>query len=178
MINFPGKRSDEEVLLVVRKHIIVYTRILVVFLVTVLLPLIGFLLGWFSFYPFYENHTSGVIVGLFSCVYLLYGLLFTCIAWLNEEFDLFIITNQRLIDITQISFLKRTVTTTPLEQIQDTTSNVDGILATMLNYGDLVIQTAAGDASDFQIDHVSHPAFVARKILNWAHDKQNGKFIN
>jgi len=177
MLNFPGKRPNEVVLTVIRKHSIVYARIVAVFLLTVLLPLLGFLFGWFAYYPLAEHYTLGIGVGLFSCAYFLYGLLFTCIAWLNEEFDLFIVTNQRLIDVTQVSFLQRTVTTTPLEQIQDTTSDVKGMIRTLLNYGDLVVQTAAGNASDFHIDRVPDPAIYARKILNWAHEKQNGKEV-
>lgn len=177
MFDFPGIRKDENVLTVIRKHPIVYTKIIAVFILTALLPLYIFLFAWFSYYPFSENHTSGIVVGLFACTCILYGLLFTSIAWLNEEFDLFIITNQRLIDITQVSFLQRTVTTTPLEQIQDATSDVKGILKTMLNYGDLTVQTAAGDASDFHIEHVHDPTLLARKILNWAHEKQSGEKV-
>lgn len=177
MFDFPGIRKDENVLTVIRKHPIVYTKIIAVFILTVLLPLSIFLFVWFSYYPFSENHTSGIVIGLFACTYLLYGLLFTSIAWLNEEFDLFVITNQRLIDIVQVSFLERRVATTPLEQIQDATINVKGILKTILNYGDLTIQTASGDASEFYIDHVHNPTLIARKILDWSHERQSGEKV-
>jgi len=52
----------------------------------------------------------GVIGVLGALLFILYSLAIFLIAWLNEEFDLFILTNQRLIDITQVSFLKRTAT--------------------------------------------------------------------
>ena len=175
MFTFPGQRPNEKVLMVIRKHPIVYIRIVLAFVVTVAMPLFIFLSIWFHYYPFAQNNKIGVIIGLFSCTYILFGLLLTCIAWLNEEFDLFILTNERLIDITQVTFLKRTVASTPLRRIQDTTSNIDGILPTLLNYGDIEVQTAAGDASKFEIDRIPDPAFVARKILNYARESRGEK---
>ena len=177
MFTFPGQRPNEKILAVIRKHPIVYLRILIIFLLVSVMPIVIFINIWLSYYPFATYHTSGIIAGLFSCIYILYGLLLVCIAWINEEFDIFIITNERLIDITQITLLRRNVSSTPLEQIQDTTSNVHGFLPTLVNYGNLTVQTAAGDASDFFIDHVSDPARKARDILNWAHEKREGKTI-
>ena len=172
MFTFPVQRPDEKVLMIIRKHLIVYVRILMAFIITGLLPLIIFLVIWFNYYSFAEHRTVGIVVGLMTCGILLLGLVVTIIAWLNEEFDLFILTNERLIDITQVSFLKRTVSSTPLKRIQDTTSNVDGVLATLLNYGNIEVQTAAGDASKFEIDRIPDPAFVARKILNYARESR------
>ena len=171
MINFPGQRPNEKVLTVVRKHKVVYIRIVITLLFAIIAPLIVFLLIWFSYYPYESNKTAGIIVGLFSSIYILYGLLFTAIGWIDEQFDLFILTNERLIDITQVNIFKRMVASTPLNQIQDTTSNIDGVIATIFNYGNIEIQTAAGNASKFEIDHVEDPANIARIILNYA---QNG----
>ena len=166
MLTFPGQRPDEKILMVIRKHVIVYVRIIAAFLLTVVAPLLIFLKIWFKYYPFETNTNLGIAVGLFACIYILFGLLLACIAWINEQFDLFIITNQRLIDITQVTLLKRTVASTPLKHIQDATSDISGIFPTVFNYGNLEIQTAAGSASVFQIDRISDPGFVARAILN------------
>lgn len=166
MLKFPGQRPDEKILMVIRKHVIVYARIITSFLIVVIFPLIIFYSIWFKYYPIDQNPRLNAMVGLFVCVYVLLALLLTCVAWLNEEFDIFILTNERLIDITQVTILKRTVASTPLNQIQDVTSDVSGIFQTIFNYGNLEIQTAAGNASAFQIDRVPDPAFLAREILN------------
>ncbi|MBU0577470.1 hypothetical protein KJ742_03390 [Patescibacteria group bacterium] len=175
MFKFPGQRPNEKVLIIIRKHAIVYVRIIIAFVVTVAAPLIIFLAAWFSYYPFAEYRNLDIGIGLFSCIYLLFGLLLTCIAWINEQFDLFVLTNERLIDITQVTFLKRTVSSTPLNQIQDTTSDITGVLPTLLNYGNIEVQTAAGDASKFEIDRVPDPGYVAREILNRAHADRTGE---
>ena len=173
MFKFPGQRPNEKVLMVIRKHAIVYIRIILALILTVIMPLVIFLMIWFHYYPAEANSEFTRIVGVFSCIYLLYGLLLACIAWINEAFDLFILTDERLIDITQISFFRRDVASTPLKQIQDTTSHVDGFLPTVLNYGNIDVQTAAGNASDFNIDRVPDPAALARAILNYARDSRD-----
>lgn len=169
MFKFPGQRPNEKVLMIIRKHIIVYIRILIAFVITVIAPLAIFLSIWLHYYPYSQNQDLNIIIGLFACNYVLFGLLLTCIAWINEEFDLFILTNERLIDITQVTFLERSVATTPLNQIQDTTSDISGIFPTILNYGNVEVQTAAGNASKFEIDRVPDPGVIAREILNHAH---------
>jgi len=173
MFDFPERHADEIVLDVIRKHPIVYTKIIFMFVLFILLPPFGFLFGLFFYYPFLEHPLFTLSCSLLACIYLLYGLLFICIRWINEEFDLFILTNHRLVDITQESFLKRTITTTPLEQIQDATSVVNGLIRTLLNYGDLVVKTAAGNASNFYIDAIPDPATHARQILNAAEKIQS-----
>lgn len=159
----------------IHKHAVVYVKIVLAFILVVILPATFFSLFWFKVYPVEQYFESSLVVGIFMSLYILYGLLFTCIRWINEEFDVFIITTDRLIDVTQISFLKRSVTSTPLEQIQDTTGMVNGFLPTILHYGDLSVQTAAGAASDFHIDRIADPEGVARKILDWAHKKKAGE---
>lgn len=177
IFDFPGKRDGEEVLEVVKKHTIVFIKIIMAFFLIVLLPLIVFLLFWFTAYPLSNYYDRGIVVGIFSCIFILYGLLFTCIRWLNEEFDVFIITTDRLIDVTQISFLKRSVASTPLEQIQDTTGLVSGFIPTILKYGDLTVQTAAGNASELFIDRIPDPESISRKILDWAHQKREDRTL-
>lgn len=177
MFTFPGQREDEEVLCLIHKHPIVYVKIMAAFVLVAILPVALFLAFWLRAYPIVQYADRAMIVGIFACLYLLFALLFVCIRWINEEFDVFIVTTDRLIDITQISFLKRDVATTPLEQIQDTTGQVHGILPTILQYGNLHVQTAAGTASEFYIDRIPDPEGWARKILDWAQQKRDGKQI-
>lgn len=177
MFTFPGQREREDVLMVIHKHPVVYIKIVIAFVIIVILPIILFLYFWFTAYPLHEFYQRGLVAGIFLSLYFLYGLLFVCISWINEQFDVFIVTTDRLIDVTQVTFFQRSVTSTPLEQIQDTTGLISGFLATIFHYGDLTVQTAAGNASDFFIDHVPSPEHIARKILDWAHKKRGGEKI-
>lgn len=174
---FPGQREGEDVLMMIYKHPIVYVKIITAFLGIVALPIILFFYLWLSSHSTPEFRTVNLIIGIFATVYFLYGLVFTCIRWIDEQFDVFIITTDRLIDVTQITFLKRSVASTPLEQIQDTTGDVHGFFPTIFNYGNLTVQTAAGKASDFFIDRVPDPEGTGRKLLEWAQKKRQGTKI-
>ncbi len=171
MFRFPGQLEGEKVLKVVRKHPIVLLRILVGFLLTIVIPVLIFLAVWFG--SLAGNPSNDAVVGVFISIYILYGLLFTIIAWINEAYDIFIVTNERLVDITQVTLLKRTVASTPLAQVQDATGHVEGLFGTLLNYGRIDVQTAAGDASQLDIDHVPDPNDVAHQILDWVKEKKS-----
>jgi hypothetical protein len=173
MLNhFPGRQADEKIIMIIRKHPVVYFRLSLTFVVVALVPLAFFLRFWTAIFPVSNSGAIGMAGYLGAILVLLYSLMFLMIAILDEQFDLFVLTNHRLIDITQVSFLKRTVATTPLNQIQDTTSNIQGLLGTLLNYGSIDVKTAAGIASTFNMDHVADPGMVARVILNQAEERK------
>jgi hypothetical protein len=166
MLTFPGQREGEKIIMVIRKHPIVYMRIMAVFIICVLMPIVIFY-AVAPGYGLFGNYSNiNITINLFICAYLLYGMLLTVIALMNEQFDLFILTDQRLIDYTQVSFLEKTVSSTPLQHIQDTTSSITGFLQTLFNYGAVDVQTAAGSASTFNIDRVPDPNNIAKIILN------------
>jgi hypothetical protein len=171
MLTFPGQRENEKILMVIRKHPIVYIRIIVVSVIFVGLPLMFLYLFAIREHLFADNNIINALVILFACLYALYGMLFTCMALMDEQFDLFIVTNDRLIDITQVTILKSTVSSTPLKHIQDTTSSLSGLFQTFINYGDIEVQTA-GNSPVFHIDRVPDPSMVARKILNYARESR------
>lgn len=176
-MNFPGKQPNEIVMMVVHKHVIVHIRVILIFIVSSIIPIAIFISFWSRHFPLNSGGTASIVGYLGAGLYFLYSLAILLIAWLNEEFDIFIITNHRLIDITQVSFLKRTVAITPLTQIQDVTSSVQGVLGTILNYGRVNIETASGNANAFNMDHVPDPALVARKILSLT-EKSRGQASN
>jgi len=163
-MHFPDQRHNEEILLVIRKHPIVYARLIFIYTVMLVLPVVLFLWGLFTVYNLSESTKS--IILIFASEYFLFVLAFTLITWLNEEFDMFIITNERLIDITQISFLQRTVASTPLVHIQDATSDVNGFIATLLNYGTVRVETAGASEYTFSMEKAPNPSAIARKILD------------
>jgi hypothetical protein len=91
--------------------------------------------------------------------------LFLFIEWLNHELDMFVISNNRIIGVEQISFLNRNVSECNLGQVQDVSSLTKGFFANILNYGTVSIQTA-GNASNFLMDFCPRPLDNARSILN------------
>ncbi len=168
-LRFPGQAAGEEVVGVIRKHPIVYVKLVIAFVVTIVVPVSLFLWFWLRTYPFSQYPRLDYVMGIFVSLYTLCGFILLSIAWLNEAFDMFIVTNQRLIDISQETLLQQTVASSPLEQIQDVASDVDGFFPTFLRYGNLTVKTASGNDTHFFIDRIPDPALAGKNILNWAH---------
>ncbi len=131
-----------------------------------------FLLVLFTGAAFYGALTSGnELLVLWALVLLplvdLFLLLGILIHFINDELDLFVVTDQRIVDITQVQFLHREVSEANLNQIQDVRGSMKGILGTIFNVGTIHIQTAAR-TDNFMIDYVHNPVAKARHVLDYS----------
>jgi len=150
---FDDQFDDEDVLFVFRKHPIVMRKGLVIGAVC---PLLGVIpaaihpelgLGWFF---------AGLVIGLGLWALVLLPF------WIGWYYSVFIVTNQRLIQITQKGLFHRTVVDLTLAQIQMVNYQIAGLQETMLGYGTIMMQTYVGD---LVIHDVHHPAKIQKQIL-------------
>ena len=148
---FDDQFEDEEVLFVFRKHPIVMRRGLIFAGLTVLLGTVPSL-----FKPEYSVYFVGLLCGLGV------GMLLFLPSWIKWHFSVFIITNQRLIQITQKGLFHRSVIDMGLNQIQMVNYEVAGFQETVLGFGTIMMQTFVGD---LVIREISHPAKIQNKIL-------------
>jgi hypothetical protein len=107
-------RPDEELRLVINRHWIVYVYLgfYVFFLFISSVILITYHTAISSFIPdsvFYP----------FLILYWLVYLLFLYVTWANNELDLFVITDQRIRGIEQLSFLNRTISECSLDDVKE-----------------------------------------------------------
>lgn len=151
---FEDQFDDETVLFMFRKHPIVMRKGLIL---ACLGPLIGILpaairptlgFGWFF---------GGLGVGF------ILGALLLLPAWIAWYYSVFIVTDQRFIQITQKGLFHKSVVDLGLAKIQSTNYEVRGVQATLLGFGTIVIQTYMGD---MVIHEVHHPAKVIRELSN------------
>lgn len=154
MIELQNLRPDEKVEMVVRRHWIIFAFIGFYFFLWLVLTLVTFSFWWWGF-------VSMMSMIMFWIVYLL----FLYIDWINHELDLFVVTNNRIIWVEQISFLNRTVSEANLGQIQEVNSKTKWILANLLNFGTLWVQTA-GSTQTMTMAYVPKCMPCQRKILN------------
>lgn len=87
------------------------------------------------------------------------------ILWIDYYFDVWIVTNKRIVNINQKGLFVRNVSELELENIQDITTEVKGVIPTFLNYGDVFIQTAA-EKERFVFQNVPDPYKVKDLIMN------------
>ena len=91
--------------------------------------------------------------------------------WTDYYYDIWIITNWRIIDIDQIGFFNRNVATLlTLDHIQDIETHVDGIVGTILNFGNIKVQTAAAKA-EFLMSEIPNPVGI-EKIIREAQEEK------
>ncbi|MCX6788143.1 MAG: PH domain-containing protein [Candidatus Kaiserbacteria bacterium] len=78
-----------------------------------------------------------------------------------------VLTNKRLVDIDQRSYFHREVSSLNLSRVQDVTTNISGILASMLGLGDISVQTA-GASDEFHMRGIPRPEQMRDLILKYA----------
>ncbi len=78
------------------------------------------------------------------------------IFWTNYYLDVWIVTDRRIIDVEQHGLFSREISEFRLENIEDLTVEVKGLLPTFLRFGDVYVQTA-GENREFAIHHVPNP---------------------
>ncbi len=161
--------KDERTLMEVRRHPIVFYARLVILVVLFFIPL--FLSPFLVI--LIDRATSGTVGAL------IFGFLFTlwCLAlwvaffyqWTDYYLDVWVITNKRVFDIDQKGFFKREISVCRIEQLQDVSISVNGLMATLFKFGTIHIHTA-GESHDFVIRDARNPMSVKNVIMQ-AHGK-------
>lgn len=159
--HFHGQHTGEEIVDIVRRHwfnimqqyIIVLAMIFLMILSSQVLPMI------FSF----SDGSAGLwfVESLFAIVIWLY----IFIIWIDFYFDVWIITDDRIVNIEQKALFMRHVSELKLSKIQDVSIEVDGFVPTVLNYGDVHVQTA-GTRERFLFHKVPDPYRLKGIIMN------------
>ncbi len=155
---FADQFDDEEVLYIFRKHPIAMRKGLIIACVAILAgPLIT--LGLTYAKPNDPPSMGFFFLSLILSLVLSVLLFFP--SWIAWYYSYFIVTNQRLIQITRKGLFHKTVVDMNLNQIQSMNYQIDGFQATALGFGTIMIQTYMGD---LVIHEIHHPEKVQKKI--------------
>ncbi len=92
--------------------------------------------------------------------------------FLSWYFNIYIVTNLRVVDMDFFQLLYRKISTGELEQIEDVSSSMGGVAQLLFNYGDIRIQTAA-EEEQFLFSRVPKPALVQKIIEDAVHKGKN-----
>lgn len=161
------QKSYEKIVYNLRRHVVNFVPY--VFFIFILL---GMGAGVFYFlntlFPslFLKNNWQAAIL-LLSSVYLLAIWLFFYTAFIDYYLDVWIVTNDRIIDIRQSGLFGRTIAELDLFRVQDVTSECKGFFATIFNYGNVYIQTA-GAKQRFTFVNVPDPHHIREAIVRMA----------
>ncbi len=168
-LHFPGQKPGEVVHSILYKHWIVYMRLAVFLLFMIGLPIAGYFV--------FEAHTMNPWVTIIFLMYINLMLLVGFIRWLEEDMDIILVTNERIINIEQLSFFNRTVSETELSQVQDVKHVSRGVLSNLLNFGNLEVQTA-GEKIVFDMKDVKNGEQCASQILDLCREYKREQNFN
>ena len=141
-LDFDGQRSDEQLLFIFRRHIISMRKgfylLLIPLVITAIPPLI-----WQSNLELFLLPVGGLTIGLILFAYHF-------ILW---YFTIYIVTDQRIRQVTQKGFFGKDVIELRLSKIQNISYNIPGFTGEIFQYGTIVIQTFVGDLVIHQVEH-------------------------
>lgn len=78
-----------------------------------------------------------------------------------------VLTNQRIVNIKQRGYFNREVSSLFLSRVQDVTTNVTGVLYSLLGIGNITVQTA-GEEEEFHMKGIPRPEQMRDIILKYA----------
>lgn len=94
--------------------------------------------------------------------------------WYRYQNDIWVVTNQRIIDIFRSNPFNKRVATADLVNLQDINVQKRGLTSTMLNYGDVVCQTASANVEGFVIGGVPNPEAV-QLLIDRERDRERNR---
>ena len=149
-LDFNGQRSDEELLFIFRRHMVAMRKgfysLLIPLVITSIPPLI-----WSYNLELFLLPIGGFILG---CILFSYHF----ILW---YFTIYIVTNQRIRQITQRGLFGKDVIELKLSKIQNISYNISGLSGELFKFGTIIIQTFVGD---LVIHNVEHPDKIYNKL--------------
>jgi hypothetical protein len=161
---FPGQQDDEEIMLVVREHwMVFFLRFVAWLLFAAILPLIDWAVAHYA--PGLKLAPYVDWLNLFRTLYLMFLMLGLLIIWVIYYLNVQIVTNLRVVDIVQHSLLSHVVSELHLSRVEDVTAEVNGLFGTFLDYGNVYVQTA-GERERFTFARVPNPAAIEKLILD------------
>ena len=162
-MTFETQEEGEKIVLLLRAHpltlvpkvIIVILLILGPFLLPSLLALLDFDLGDFL------NGGQVFLVVVFWYLLTFGYAFYQFIFW---YFNVYLLTNERVVDIDFKGILHKEIAYARYAQIQDVSPKTIGFFGTFFHFGNVYVQTAA-ERPEFEFHHVPRPDMVAQEIL-------------
>lgn len=161
-ISFAEQEADEKLVLFLRQHPIVNVPWILVSLFALLAPILFIQLDLFFGIGFFTRVPLGIFMGGLIIYYLLI-LGYVVEQFLHWYFNIYIVTNIHLLDVDFDSILYRRITEVNIKDVESVKSKLVGVFASLFNYGDVKVETAAA-RQEIDFIKVPQPDFVADTI--------------
>ena len=167
------QKSYEKIEYLLRRHPLTFVPIFAVFVILMLVPVALYFLLNNLFPQLLTGELSYPVLVLFASVFYLSVYLFFYGQFIDFYLDLWIVTNDRIVDIEQHGLFSRSISELDLYNIQDVTVEISGFFHTMFKYGDLHVKTAS-DNSQVIFRDIPNPNEVRQALIELS--EQDRKF--
>lgn len=148
--DFDGQREGEVLLFVFRRHIIAMRKGFYLLLVPFAISAVPVLI-WQTDLRMLWSPLAGFVVGMILFMY----------HYLMWYYTVYIVTDQRIRQVTQRGFFGKDVVELNLSKIQNISYNIPGFSGEVFGFGTIVVQTLVGD---LVIHKVEHPDKIYNKL--------------
>jgi len=159
-LSFQNQEAQEKIILLTRRHFITNISWLLLAFLLAALPL---------FFPllirFLGLSLSPSLLTLITLSYYLSLFGFVLVNFSLWYFNISLVTNKRVVDVDVHDILYRHIAETKLDLVEDVSYVQSGVLRSIFDYGDVLVQTAA-ETPNFEFDKANHPGRVVRIIAD------------
>ncbi len=163
-VDFETREDNEKIVLLLRQHVIVNLKWILVTILMLMVPVIARSLNVFNVIPI----NFGIVINL---SWYLITFAYALENFLSWYFNVYLVTTDRVIDVDFYSLIYKQVSDANLDKIQDVTYNMGGVARTIFNYGNVFVQTAA-EVSEFEFLAVPNPDRVVKIIQELSNKKE------
>lgn len=156
-VTFETQEVKEKILLLLRKHWV--TNLPWIFIVSAMAAA-PFILNIFPLLAFLPGRFRLIAMVIWYMI-ISASILESFLSW---YFNVYIITDERLVDVDFYSLVYKKISETKIDRIQDVSYAQGGLVQALFNYGSVTVQTA-GEMPEFELEAVPQPAKIA-KLLN------------
>ncbi len=159
-VRFDTQEEQEQIILLLRKHWITNLGWVMIAILLLIIPVFLFpLLFTHGILPLIPANFS--FIGILIWYLITFG--FVLVNFISWYFNVYIVTNERIIDVDFLQLLYKQMASTRVSRVQDLTYKLGGVIQSIFDFGDVFIQTA-GEEPNFDFNAVPHPEQVVRTI--------------
>jgi uncharacterized membrane protein YdbT with pleckstrin-like domain len=163
-VSFETREEEEQIILFLRKHFITNIPWIFISFVMFFTPTVVMTTGILETVP--ANFRF-----IFMMIWYLVSVAYTLESFLTWFFNVYIITDERIVDVDFYNLTYKEVSDANLDKIEDVTYKMGGVIRTIFNYGDVLIQTAA-EVTNFDFLAVPYPDKVVKVLQDLRMEEQ------
>lgn len=161
------QKGYEKIEYLLRRHPVTFVPQILLFILLMAVPFVVYLLINNLYPAVLDPMTSKILFPIAVLVVSIYyfGLyLFFYSQFIEFYLDMWIVTNDRIVDVEQNGLFSRTISELDLYRVQDVTVDMDGIFPSLFKYGHVRVKTASQNLG-IVFHNVSNPNQIREALI-------------